>query len=195
MSTKKKKVGILDWFGPVQKKTKTQDGCSTFTTPQPPIDPSTHETETETQQDTGREKDHFNVNVIPHDPGLGLNIFDYNPNVQDLVRREYVQRRPCQPVSHDFPRTMFGVKSRRFNPLWFNKYEWLEYSVDKDAAYCFVCYLFKNKDDHFEDAFVKNGFKGWNRPVAFDKHVGKFNSAHNHVGFRVLIIKDCRINS
>nr|GEX71467.1 hypothetical protein [Tanacetum cinerariifolium] len=157
MSTKKKKVGILDWFGPVQKKTKTQDGCSTSTTPQPPIDPSTHETETETQQDTRREKYHFNINVIPHDPGLRLNIFDYNPNVQDLVRREYVQRRPCQLVSHDFPRTMFGVKSHRFNPLWFNK----------------------TRMTMLEDTFVKNGFKGWNRPVAFDKHVGKFNSAHN----------------
>ncbi|GKB07661.1 zinc finger MYM-type protein 1-like protein [Tanacetum coccineum] len=143
MSTKKKKVGILDWFGSAQKKMKTQDGCSTLTTPLlPPIDPSTQETETETGHDTSGERDHFNVNYIPRDPELRLNIFYYNPNVQDL-------------------------------------YDWLEYSVDKDATYCFVCYLFKNKDDHVADTFVKNGLKGWNRPVAFDKHVRKFNSAHN----------------
>ena len=42
-----------------------------------------------------------------------------------------------------------------------------------------MCYLFKNKDDHVEDAFVKNRFKGWEMPVAFDKHVNKFSSIHN----------------
>ncbi|GJZ20606.1 zinc finger MYM-type protein 1-like protein [Tanacetum coccineum] len=125
-----------------------------------------------------KEKD-FNVSAIPHDPGLRTNILDYNPNDQDVVRSEYMERGPCRPLSHNFPQTKFGVKSRRFNPRWFNKYDWLEYIIDKDAAFCLVCYLFKNKDDHVEDAFVKNGFKGWNRPIALDKHVGKFNSVHN----------------
>ncbi|GJY74215.1 ribonuclease H-like domain-containing protein [Tanacetum coccineum] len=146
----------------------------------------------------------LNGSAIPHDPGLRINILDYNPNDQDVVRREYVEmeglrinildynpndqdvvRReyvemgPCQPRSYNFPQTKFEVKSHRFNPRWFNKYDWFEYSIDKDATFCLVCYLFKNRDDHVEDAFVKNGFKGWNKPVVFDKHVGKFNSVHN----------------
>ncbi|GJR67955.1 zinc finger MYM-type protein 1-like protein [Tanacetum coccineum] len=166
MSTVKKKVRILDWFTPIQKKAKTQDGC--FSTPQPLTDPLPEDTETRTRNDktndTEKEKD-FNVSAIPHDPGLRINILDYNPNDQDVVRSEYMERGPCRPLSHNFPQTKFGVKSRRFNPRWFNKYDWLEYSIDKDAAFCLVCYLFKNKDDHVEDAFVKNGFKGWNRPI------------------------------
>ncbi|GJS69128.1 zinc finger MYM-type protein 1-like protein [Tanacetum coccineum] len=90
-----------------------------------------------------------------------------------------MERVPCRPRSHNFPQTKFGVKSLRFNPSWFNKYDWLEYSIDKEAAFCLVCYLFKNKDDHVEDPFVKNGFKGWNRRIGLDKHVGKFNSVYN----------------
>nr|GEV72726.1 hypothetical protein [Tanacetum cinerariifolium] len=30
-----------------------------------------------------------------------------------------------------------------------------------------------------DDAFVRNGFKGWNRSVGFTKHVGKVNNVHN----------------
>ncbi|XP_039036804.1 uncharacterized protein LOC120173794 [Hibiscus syriacus] len=54
-------------------------------------------------------------------------------------------------------------------------------SVSKDAAFCFVCYLFKNETTKAAggDAFFVNGFRGWNRPVRFRKHVGGINSAHN----------------
>ena len=31
----------------------------------------------------------------------------------------------------------------RFNLAWFKEYKWLEYSIEKDAAYYLYCYLFK----------------------------------------------------
>ncbi|GJV48999.1 zinc finger MYM-type protein 1-like protein [Tanacetum coccineum] len=70
---------------------------------------------------------------------------------------------------------------RRFRYEWYQKYSWLEYSISKDSAFCYVCYLFNVKDFNGMggDAFVRNGFKGWNRPVGFTKHVGKLNSVHN----------------
>ncbi|XP_022865930.1 uncharacterized protein LOC111385746 [Olea europaea var. sylvestris] len=38
----------------------------------------------------------------------------------------------------------FGVTIRRSNPSWFKEFSsWLEYSVEKDAAYCLYCYLFR----------------------------------------------------
>ena len=43
MSTIKKKVRIVDWFTPIQKKAKTLDVC--FSTPQPSINPSPEEAE------------------------------------------------------------------------------------------------------------------------------------------------------
>ncbi|GJY90603.1 zinc finger MYM-type protein 1-like protein [Tanacetum coccineum] len=68
----------------------------------------------------------------------------------------------------------------RSNMLTLNqKYSWLEYSVGKDSAFCYVCYLFNDKDfnEMGDDAFVRDGFKGWNRPVGFTKHVGKDTTA------------------
>ena len=78
------------------------------------------------------------------DPGLRIRILDYNCNVSDKVRRVYLQKRPCQPRNHIFPLKKFGLKSRRFDPIWFTQYSnWLEYSISKDVAYCLCCYLFK----------------------------------------------------
>ncbi|XP_022894139.1 uncharacterized protein LOC111408631 [Olea europaea var. sylvestris] len=51
----------------------------------------------------------------------------------------YVQRGPCQPRNHAFPPTRMGNKDRRFCISW---YTWLEYSIAKDAVFCFYCYLF-----------------------------------------------------
>ena len=31
---------------------------------------------------------------------------------------------------------------RSFKESWYLKFPWLEYSVEKDAAYCLYCYLF-----------------------------------------------------
>ncbi|XP_021861545.2 uncharacterized protein [Spinacia oleracea] len=100
----------------------------------------------------------------------------------EVVRKEYIQRGPCQPKKHKISKTEFeeGIM-RRFNPYWFKKYAWLEYSVSKDYAYFFYCYLFKNETTKVAggDAFVINGFQGWNKPCRLKKHIGGVKSAHN----------------
>ena len=51
--------------------------------------------------------------------------------------------------------------------------------MDKDAAYCFVCYLFKDSTKFpGGDNFVNGGFRNWNMKARFRKHAGKVNSAH-----------------
>ena len=50
---------------------------------------------------------------------------------------------------------------RRFNPKWFKEYEsWLEYSIEKDIAYCLYCYLFRQDVgmQSGDDSFVTEGF-------------------------------------
>ena len=39
------------------------------------------------------------------------------------------------------PKIKFPVDSikRKFNAQWYEKYEWLEYSKERDAAFCFAC--------------------------------------------------------
>ena len=71
---------------------------------------------------------------------------------------------------------------RRFNPAWFKQFKnWLEYSIEKDAAYCLCCYLFKPDSGKQAggDTFVTEGFKTWNRKEKLQIHVGGINSAHN----------------
>jgi hypothetical protein len=71
----------------------------------------------------------------------------------------------------------------------------LEYSVEKNKAYCFYCYLFKNDrmDDKFGyDAFTKARFSQWkNAYLALPKHVGGPSSIHNVAQhhFMILITK------
>jgi hypothetical protein len=53
---------------------------------------------------------------------------------------------------------------RWFNPEWFKKYDWLEYSEKVDKAFCLYCYLFRDciEGQGGNDAFVTKGFSLWN---------------------------------
>ena len=65
---------------------------------------------------------------------------------------------PCQPVGI---MTYFSGKARSFNPDWFKLYLWLEYSVSKDAAFCYACRLFGAANIHLsrpERAFAATNF-------------------------------------
>ncbi|GMP45667.1 hypothetical protein CsSME_00014115 [Camellia sinensis var. sinensis] len=69
---------------------------------------------------------------------------------------------------------------RRFNSAWFKEYKnWLEYSIEKDAAFCLCCYLFRPDLGKGCDTLVTEGFKIWNMKNKLQIHVGGVNSAHN----------------
>jgi hypothetical protein len=93
------------------------------------------------------------------DPGLQKSIYDFDPAIRDEAKRAYLSMGPCQPRGHVFPWKWQGDQMRGFIKTWFDRFDWLEYSVEKDAAYCFFCYLFKparigNWDN---DTFTKDG--------------------------------------
>ena len=138
----------------------------------------------------------YDVELLPHDPGLRKNIMDYPQNERNPVRRAYILRGPCQPKTHDFPQRQVGGL-RRFSVNWFKKWDWLEYSVEKDAAFCFVCYLFKRdvEINNGGDAFVNGGFRGWNKPDRFQKHVGGIKSAHNVAYEKYVNLRDAKKKS
>ncbi|XP_048599290.1 zinc finger MYM-type protein 1-like isoform X1 [Brassica napus] len=119
---------------------------------------------------------------LPYDPGERKRISEYPLNQRDEVIRKYLIRGPCQPRGHEFPKTLFTNKLRRFNPSWFDLYgDWLEYSVKKDKAYCLFCYLFRDYTENKggSDAFVITGFDDWNKTERLQDHVGAVNSFHN----------------
>ena len=78
---------------------------------------------------------------------------------------------PKQPTGITFPSRTFGSTNRRFQPLWYKEYEWLEYSIERDAAFCFPCRFFGIGPD---PAFVLTGVRDW-------KHArGKSGTLTNH---------------
>ncbi|XP_078181492.1 uncharacterized protein LOC144575272 [Carex rostrata] len=118
----------------------------------------------------------------PYDPAKRKPISHYPPNEQDSVRRYYLGKGPCQPKNHNFPKRDISGCLRRFNNSWFNQYKnWLEYSIDKDAAFCLCCYLFRSENlgSGGGTNFVGDGYRNWKCKKGFDDHIGDVNSGHN----------------
>ncbi|XP_060216747.1 uncharacterized protein LOC132644187 [Lycium barbarum] len=129
--------------------------------------------------------DVFDLTSLKKDPGERIPIYKYSSRIRDEVRRHYIHKGPCRPVrDYDLPRTLFGKRNRQFSVKWFegSYSRWLEYSEEKDAAFCLCCYLFK--DDYVQgstnDFFTKIDFKAWNKgSQSLSLHVGEVNSTHN----------------
>ncbi|KAL6504716.1 hypothetical protein OROHE_023474 [Orobanche hederae] len=115
---------------------------------------------------------------LPSDPGKRFKITKYHPLVE-RVQRKYYQDGPCQPNLKNFPQRDSGGIMRRFNRSWYDEFSWLEYSIDKDAAFCLCCYIFKNElGQGGGDAFTLTGFRDWKHKHKLRKHEGSINSAH-----------------
>ncbi|KAG2581312.1 hypothetical protein PVAP13_6KG086376 [Panicum virgatum] len=124
-------------------------------------------------------EDGADLEALEHDPGKRIAISRYAVNDQDRVRRRYIELGPCQSKNHDFPYRDISGHPRRFCPVWFKQNKWLEYSVERDAAFCFVCYLFKDKRKcPGGDTFVKGGWRNWHLKSRLKKHMGTVSSAH-----------------
>ena len=102
-------------------------------------------------------------------------------NIRDRIRREYASKGPCQPHNHIFPKK-YGKDNRSFRDAWFKDNIWLKYSVSKDAAFCFLCFLFKSVFTG-DEALTTNGFgpfRNWKKAInKFRDYVGSSSSAHN----------------
>jgi hypothetical protein len=103
----------------------------------------------------------FNPDVhIVSDPGLCVAIDQFHPDIRDNVRTTYLVKGPTKPFGHNFPKKQND--KRVFLENWLTKHDWLEYSVAKDAAFCFYCFVFKKKplEARFgHDAFNKEGYR------------------------------------
>ena len=123
----------------------------------------------------------YDPDCLPQDPADRLPILSYPTNDQDAVRRAYIIKGPFKPFAHQFKKRKIGTRDRSFNPIWLHHYHWLEYSIKNTAAFCFVCYLFKNKKGKGKgtETFTIGGWRNWNREDALVKHVGGVDSIHN----------------
>uniref|UniRef100_A0A8R7Q025 TTF-type domain-containing protein n=2 Tax=Triticum urartu TaxID=4572 RepID=A0A8R7Q025_TRIUA len=125
----------------------------------------------------------FHPSQIISDPGLRIPIEDYAPEIRSDVRRAYLLKGRNKAIGHNFEKTKDGRIWRSFQPAWFDTYDWLEYSVEKEAAFCFHCFLFKKPSQAIRfgnDVFTKDGYTRWKTALSnFRKHVGGPSSYHN----------------
>jgi hypothetical protein len=99
----------------------------------------------------------YGINLLEYDLGESLPIENYHVNDRDEIRRAYITKGPCKPYIHDFPYRNIGDAPRRFSLTWLYNHEWLEYSIKKDSAFFFICYLFKKGSGSNAFVFVD----GW----------------------------------
>ncbi|XP_062222594.1 uncharacterized protein LOC133921645 isoform X2 [Phragmites australis] len=124
-----------------------------------------------------------NLDELPYDPADRKRIIQYpGMKLQDEIRRRYLIRGPYRPqLGFKYPQKQIAGKLRRFNAEWFKQYDWLEYSDKVDKAFCLFCYLFRDciEGQGGNDAFVTEGFSGWNKKDRLDYHAGGCTSFHN----------------
>ncbi|KAL5760161.1 hypothetical protein ACOSQ2_018999 [Xanthoceras sorbifolium] len=82
-----------------------------------------------------------------------------------------------------YPLTSDGKQNRSFQKSWFEQFSWLEYSIEKNKAFCFPCYLFDNVPSKYP-TFTIDGFHNWKRikcgtKCPFVQHEGVYNSHHS----------------
>ncbi|XP_071709248.1 uncharacterized protein [Rutidosis leptorrhynchoides] len=140
----------------------------------------------------------FKLDSLVRDPGLRPAIVEYPSNQRNEIRREYIKLGPYQIHRSNYPLSASGSNGNRsFQAAWFGRFWWLEYSLEKDTAYCFSCYLFNKKPigRAGSDRFTVKGFNKWKKincgkDCAFIKHEGTSPaSAHN---FSVKCYEDFR---
>lgn len=99
--------------------------------------------------------------VVHKDPGIRKPISSENQ------RKYLISCGPNQPKLSVFPAdpSISKKKQCRFHPGWYEDYQFLEYSIEKDAAFCFVCSLFPSGPgrDQSENAWVEDGVRQWHK--------------------------------
>ncbi|KAL4104693.1 hypothetical protein QTP88_019975 [Uroleucon formosanum] len=90
-----------------------------------------------------------------------------------------------QPQDFNFPKT----DGRKFRPEWYKIFNWLEYSLLTDKAFCFVCRSFYNSEgkNNAEDVFTLIGFSKWKKAVkVFEKHEKSNSHQSNNIKLNCL---------
>ena len=70
---------------------------------------------------------------------------------------------PTQPKLSVYPKTYFGSQDRSFNSTWYLRHPLIEYSVDLDAVFCFVCRHFTPSSGYTDLTLVTNGCRNWKK--------------------------------
>ena len=88
---------------------------------------------------------------------------------------------PSQPVLTTYPKRAFGATLRAFSPAWYRTRPWLEYSVMKDACFCFPCRKYSKAGNEKDVIFTVRGFTNWKAALETGRGLQKHASSYTHV--------------
>ena len=84
---------------------------------------------------------------------------------------------PKLPVT-SYPR---DKKNRYFRAVWYESFPWLEYSIDKDKAFCFACRNFSTSTSKSDPAFTKVGFSSWSKAMENNRGFKVHDASSDHL--------------
>ncbi|CAB3986535.1 Hypothetical predicted protein [Paramuricea clavata] len=89
--------------------------------------------------------------------------------------------KPSQPKLQKLPiNTNFSSKkTRSCNASWYNRFDWLEYNIQSDAAFCFACKIFGSRSSA-DTTFTVTGFRKWTNALDKDKGFMKHQKSEVH---------------
>ena len=91
------------------------------------------------------------------------------------------EEKPTQPYIK-FPAHQIGLKKRSFNPRWYSVHHWIEYSIQRDAVYCYPCRLLTTNPGRSDPAFVYVGYSDWKHATGKEHSI----SMRSHLFIRML---------
>jgi hypothetical protein len=101
--------------------------------------------------------------------------------VTDDNRTHVLQMGPVQPKEMQFPTTTFGTKNLKFQPGWYNKHAWLEYSEAEDAMYCFYCRLYGSSGRCAQKEFTETGCRNWKNALGEEGKLLTHSRSNSHL--------------
>jgi hypothetical protein len=80
---------------------------------------------------------------------------------------------PTRPQKSEYPKTVFGQQKRSFSKSIYAKYNFIEYSSERDAVFCYACRHFGRGESYgyLDPTFTDTGFCNWKKVDKIDKHV------------------------
>ncbi|GBN10722.1 hypothetical protein AVEN_54209-1, partial [Araneus ventricosus] len=120
------------------------------------------------------------------------------PGPSDISRTKSCN--PTRPDLESYPMHKDGKFFRSFTNKFY-KYEWLEYSVCKDAVFCYYCrhFLHDNDGDPCNEAFRVDGFRHWKKCYGKDKKENRLlkhqlSSSHRKAVINCKLFKEVQNN-
>lgn len=88
---------------------------------------------------------------------------------------------PVQPKRSTYHPRLFGSKLRDFKSPWFAGRDWLEFSIQAKAAFCYCCRHFGASSDKTDQTFISGGYTNWKAALDSGKGFSKHTSSASHV--------------